>query len=220
MKRFSILAMMYLLVTGSAMAATSAPKTGTDSLRHFFREVNSFSARFKQVVLDETQSPKLLIDCSSVSEEASAEVVLASVLLKAGVVERDEFEGGFREVLNFGHTIGHALEAASEYSMGHGSAVAAGMLAESRMGERMGVTRAGTTDRLTEVLRRAVGTPAPSGSEEAARGYLASDKKAREGRPRYVLLDRIGKVSGDGSWSREVPDALVEEALASLYYRP
>ena len=56
MKRLLMLAMLLLLSTGSALAATNAPKSGTDSLRRFFHEVNSFSARFKQVVLDETQN--------------------------------------------------------------------------------------------------------------------------------------------------------------------
>jgi len=56
MKRFSIVAVVCLLGMGSPMAATSTPKTGIESLRQFFREVNSFSARFKQVVLDDTQN--------------------------------------------------------------------------------------------------------------------------------------------------------------------
>lgn len=153
-------------------------------------------------------------------EEASAEVVLASVRLKAGVVERDEFEGGLRQILNFGHTIGHALEAASAYSMGHGSAVAAGMLAESRLGERLAVTQAGTTERLADLLRRVVGDVAPTGTAESARSYLSSDKKVRGGRARYVLLERIGKAVGEGGWSHSVPDPLVEDVLASLYFRP
>jgi outer membrane lipoprotein carrier protein len=57
MKRLLILAVMSLLGMGSAMAATNEPKSGADSLRHFFREVNNFSARFKQVVLDESLKP-------------------------------------------------------------------------------------------------------------------------------------------------------------------
>ena len=152
--------------------------------------------------------------------EASADVVLASVRLKAGVVARDEFEGGLRQILNFGHTVGHALEAASAYALGHGSAVAAGMLAESRIGERMGVTAQGTTERLASVLRRVVGDVEPSGTAESARSYLSSDKKARGGQARYVLLERIGKAAGEGGWSHSVPDPLVDDVLASLYFRP
>ena len=57
MKRLLILAVMFLLGMSSAMAATNAPKSGADSLRRFFHEVNSFSARFKQVVLDESLKP-------------------------------------------------------------------------------------------------------------------------------------------------------------------
>lgn len=57
MQRLLILAMMFLLATGNAIAATSTPKSGADSLRRFFHDVNSFSARFKQVVLDESLKP-------------------------------------------------------------------------------------------------------------------------------------------------------------------
>ena len=57
MNRLLILAVMFLLGMGSAMAATNEPKSGADSLRQFFREVNSFSARFEQVVLDESLKP-------------------------------------------------------------------------------------------------------------------------------------------------------------------
>jgi 3-dehydroquinate synthase len=152
--------------------------------------------------------------------EAAVEVILGSVRLKAGVVERDEFEGGFREVLNFGHTIGHALEAASKYGLGHGSAVAAGMLAESTIGERMGITKPGTTGRLNDVLRLLLGDVIPMGDADTARQYLSSDKKARAGQARFVLLERIGRAAGEDGWAHPVPGPLVDEVLSSLYDRP
>ena len=80
----------------------------------------------------EGEAPDLLAADPAVAGPA----VARSVQLKAEVVSEDEFEGGYRQILNFGHTLGHALEAASEYALGHGSAVALGMLMETRLGER------------------------------------------------------------------------------------
>ena len=144
--------------------------------------------------------------------------VARSVVLKAGVVSEDEFEGGYRQILNFGHTLGHALEAASEYALGHGSAVALGMLMETRLGERLGVTEAGTLRRLKTVLEELLGPLAWSGTDaESAVRYLRTDKKVRAGRPRVVLLRRLGEVDPGQGWSHEVPwETLAEELAAGL----
>jgi len=150
--------------------------------------------------------------------EAEA-VVERSVTLKAGVVEQDEFEGGYRQVLNFGHTVGHAIEAGAAYTIGHGTAVALGMLAEAEIGERLGVTAAGTRARLDDVLRRIVPLEAPRVALSAALAYLGHDKKARGGRARFVLLEGIGSVSGGDGWSREVPDDVVHDVVTRMLTR-
>jgi 3-dehydroquinate synthase len=144
--------------------------------------------------------------------------VARSVQLKAAVVSEDEFEGGYRQILNFGHTLGHALEAASAYALGHGSAVALGMLMETRLGERLGVTEAGTFGTLKRAMESLLG-PLDGGSvdPEAAVRYLRTDKKVRGGRPRVVLLRRLGEVDPGQGWSHEVPEeALAEELAAGL----
>lgn len=141
------------------------------------------------------------------------EVVTRSVEIKADIVSRDEFEGGLRQVLNFGHTIGHALEAASEFALGHGSAVALGMLAEAEAGERLGVTEAGTRARLGALLDRLLPADLAVPSADAASDFLGQDKKAREGRARYVLLRRIGEVAEGDGWSHDLPDEVVLEVL-------
>jgi 3-dehydroquinate synthase len=150
---------------------------------------------------------------------ASAEVVEGSVRLKRDVVQRDERETGERRILNFGHTLAHALESVSRFGVPHGDAVAIGMVLEARLGERRGVTLAGTADRLTSVLRALelpVALPAgvdPVALVEATR----SDKKAASGAVRYVLLRTVGEVDpGDGSWVHSVPDAEVLELLRTL----
>ena len=134
-----------------------------------------------------------------------AELIQRSVEIKSAVVMRDPGERGERAVLNFGHTIGHALETATAYRMSHGHAVARGMIAEAALGESFGVTDAGTAARLKKILED-IGLPSDMPDELDAEEVMlltAADKKARAGRPRYVLLERIGLVArpADGSWT-------------------
>ncbi len=149
--------------------------------------------------------------------EAVHAAVLRSVELKAAIVSADEREAGLRQALNFGHTLGHAMEAASGYGMGHGSAVAAGMVLEARVGERMGITTEGTAARIAAVLGAfALGNIPPTARVSALLGYLSADKKARQGEARFVLLARVGEIARSGdAWSHRVPLAVVEEVFAA-----
>lgn len=140
------------------------------------------------------------------------------IRIKADVVSIDPTEKALREVLNFGHTAGHALEVLSGYRILHGRAVAAGMRIEAHLGEAAGVTEEGTAARLETVLTACGLASLPSETPPTARALLeaaASDKKARRGRTRWVLLERIGSVAPapDGSWSHVLP---AEEAAAWL----
>jgi 3-dehydroquinate synthase len=146
---------------------------------------------------------------------ATATLVARSVELKSGVVGRDEREGGLRQILNFGHTLGHALEAATEFALPHGSAVATGMVLEARIGEALGVTREGTARELARVLEALeLPTSPPDGlSTEAVLAWTGRDKKVRSGRPRYVLLREVGEVDPGDNWGHAVPRDLVARAL-------
>lgn len=143
-----------------------------------------------------------------------------SVGIKLGVVESDPREAGPRKLLNFGHTIAHAIELISNFEVLHGEAVAIGMVAEALLGERLGVTETGTADALStavEVLGLPMRLPAgmaPAGVVDATR----TDKKARAGLVEYALIERIGAGSAgcDGRWSHPVADAVVVEVLAGL----
>lgn len=150
-------------------------------------------------------------------DPAAAEAaVLRSIEIKADVVSADEREAGRREILNFGHTLGHALEAASGYRLPHGSAVSVGMVLEARLGEDLGITEAGTAHRLAEVLARfdlPVRPPGPFASGQVA-DLLLRDKKVREGRVRIVLLEALGRVARDGGWARTVSVEDLGRALA------
>jgi 3-dehydroquinate synthase len=148
---------------------------------------------------------------------ASRWAVRRSVELKAGVVSRDERESGLREILNFGHTLGHAIEAESRFEIPHGSAVAVGMVLEARIGEAMGVTASGTADRLAEALRAMeLPTELPSGMDpDRVLGWTGADKKARGGEVRYVQIAAVGSVHRDRNWARPVAPDLVREVLAT-----
>lgn len=143
--------------------------------------------------------------------------ILRSVEIKAEVVGRDEREAGPRKTLNFGHTLGHAVEAVSGYRILHGEAVAIGMVLEAQLGERLEITAPGTAARLVEVLS-AAGLPIrrPEGMDAAAvLAATRSDKKARRGRVEYSLIEKIGVSSPgpDGRWGWPVEDGDVEAIL-------
>jgi 3-dehydroquinate synthase len=126
-----------------------------------------------------------------------AELVRRCVAIKGAVVGRDPEESGRRAVLNFGHTVGHALEQLSGYELLHGDAVAAGMRVEARVGEALGVTRPGTAARLAGVLD-ACGHRSRPEADRAADEVLAAarvDKKARDGTVRTVLLAEPGQAA-------------------------
>ncbi len=153
---------------------------------------------------------------------ATGALVMRSVELKAHVVGEDEREAGMRQILNFGHTLGHALEAESEFRLPHGSAVAIGMVLEAQLGERLGVTERGISGRIAEVLDRAeLPTRAPGRPDpETVLKLLSRDKKARSGISRYVLLARIGRVDRRHGWSWELTRPIIEEFLASVFPGP
>jgi len=144
--------------------------------------------------------------------DAAAQAVFRSVELKADVVGADEFEGGLRQILNFGHTLGHAIEAASKFEIGHGSAVGLGMLLEAQLGEEMGVTERGTRAKLAAPLARLLG-PMPVFDPEAVVPYLKSDKKVRGGEIRVVLLKRLGEADKGDGWSHAVPERTLRDLL-------
>ncbi len=146
--------------------------------------------------------------------EAVEEAVVRSVEIKAAVVSEDEFEGGRRRILNFGHTVAHALELDSSYTMPHGDAVAAGMVIEARIGELLGITQRGTAARVAELVR-ALELPVDAavvgrGRELAA--FMASDKKTLRGVVQMVRLEELGCV-GSGS---ETTVAISDEELPLL----
>ena len=133
-------------------------------------------------------------------------LVVRSIEIKTAVVSGDPLEHGHRAVLNFGHTVGHAIEHASGYAVGHGRAIASGMVVEAGLGEAMGITRHGTAARLEEATRALDMPPLPALDPHAILRAAGVDKKNRAGAVRCTLLRAIGEVAraADGSWTHEV----------------
>ena len=149
-------------------------------------------------------------------ERALTGLIAESVRIKASIVARDERENGLRKVLNFGHTIGHAIESASNYRLLHGEAVAIGMALEAALAERIGLAQAGTADRIRGALD-AIGLPSafPALEPGAVLAATKTDKKARAGRVEYALPTGIGAMAGESSaWGIPVDDEQVAAVLA------
>ncbi len=148
--------------------------------------------------------------------EALERVVATSVELKARVVSEDEREGGVRRTLNFGHTLAHALEAVTRFALSHGEAVAIGMVLEARLGERLGITEAGTAGALAGILGRLeLPTRIPVGVDPVGVLHATrTDKKSAGGAVRYALIERLGRADrAGGGWARPVSDEVVLEIL-------
>lgn len=161
-------------------------------------------------------SLRSLVDPTRAGDRAMHDVIARSVSIKASVVSEDEREAGRRKILNFGHTIGHAVELLSGFQLLHGEAVAIGMVIESLLAERVGIAEKGTGRRVRDAVSRA-GLPVtiPPGIEASAIiASTHSDKKARRGAVEYALPTRIGAMTAAGSgWSVPIADADVRAVL-------
>jgi 3-dehydroquinate synthase len=134
--------------------------------------------------------------------------------IKAEVVSKDEREAGLRAILNYGHTIGHALEAASGYAgLTHGEGVAIGMVGAAMLGEALGTARdvVKTTRRLLQAFQLPVHL-AGEWSEDELLELMRRDKKARGGAYTFVLPERIGAVRV----VRGVPEEAIRRVLRRL----
>jgi 3-dehydroquinate synthase len=139
--------------------------------------------------------------------------------IKAAVVEADPFEKNQRRILNYGHTIGHAVESASNYKLLHGEAVAIGIIGAGLIEEQLGLAAPPRLARIKAVLEK-LGVPTtipPYIKKQEAIELLRHDKKAVSGWPRFVLLDAIGSVRTDnGQYALEVRPEVVLSAIDKI----
>jgi len=146
-------------------------------------------------------------------------LVRRSVEIKAAVVAQDEREQGRRAILNFGHTVGHAIESTSKYEVLHGEAVSIGMVYEGRLAESLGIAAAGTARRITSVLERLhLPIERPDGSHvDELLAAMRADKKVRAGEIRLALPKTIGTAHGsDGEgWTVAVGEEAIRQVLVN-----
>ncbi|MGI9454997.1 MAG: 3-dehydroquinate synthase family protein, partial [Aeoliella sp.] len=168
------------------------------------------------VILDEQFFAYLETNLAAINardEKVLTQIVERSCRLKADVVEADELEqSGRRAILNYGHTFGHAFEAATHYGeLLHGEAIAIGMVCASRLAEQMGRVDSECTDRQI-ALFRGLGLPTepPEIDPEESMRLMWHDKKVADGQIRFVLPKRLGEVE----LVDEAPPTKVVEVLA------
>ncbi|MGQ0647069.1 MAG: 3-dehydroquinate synthase [Gemmatimonadaceae bacterium] len=146
--------------------------------------------------------------------EEMTDLVATSVRLKAAVVANDERERGLRQILNFGHTVGHALEVATDFDMLHGEAIAIGMCVEARLADRVRVSATPIGDTIRESIET-LGLPARLPSSVTPQQMLDCmrlDKKARAGTLVFALPRGIG-VMANPERGIEVEARIVEDVL-------
>ncbi len=153
------------------------------------------------------------------SQDGLARVISASCRIKAEVVRRDERESGLRMVLNFGHTLAHAIEAVRGYGkLLHGEAVAIGMAFAGELGEVLGVTERGIAARLRDLIA-SYGLPVSLAGRIPARSLLRAmerDKKRGPRGLRWVLLSRIGRTEIRDDVPRELVRRSIERFAAGV----
>ncbi len=180
-----------------------------EAIKEFFTSDADAIEEVKKINLDDPLS----------TGAALSDVVCRSIGIKVDVAMRDEREENERRILNFGHTIGHALELLSKYTILHGYAVAYGILVESKISELLGILPAQDRKSVADYLAHFGVTPEPIKKFASADIIAATkgDKKVRAKSPHYVLLEKIGAVyKKDGQFAHAVEDAVVERALASF----
>jgi 3-dehydroquinate synthase len=148
----------------------------------------------------------------SLDEQVLEKTVARSAEIKADVVGKDELDLGLRNILNCGHTIGHAVESASELKIWHGEAVAIGLMVEARISNKLGMMDNDEVERLGNMLEKA---GLPTGLPELASDKLLEtmkhDKKVTDGKIRFALPKNIG----EAFITDDVSDSIIKKALVN-----
>jgi len=147
-------------------------------------------------------------------------IAMTNCRIKASVVQEDPTEKNKRRILNYGHTIGHAVESASGFELLHGECVGLGMIAAGKLEELMGLVQDDRLERIKSLLEK-LGIPIkiPAGlKKDSLIELLHTDKKAVDKWPRFVLLESLGTtLCRDGQWAHDISRNSVEKCLDGLY---
>jgi 3-dehydroquinate synthase len=145
----------------------------------------------------------------SLDAEVLEKIVSESARIKGEVVEKDEMDLGIRHILNLGHTVGHAIESASDFSIRHGQGVALGMLAAGKIANKLDMFSKGELSRLKSLIEKAdLPTEIPHLDMQEVMEAVRQDKKTVEGKIQVVLPRAIGDVS-----IFEISPSLIEQVL-------
>jgi 3-dehydroquinate synthase len=147
-------------------------------------------------------------------------IAVSNCRIKGAVVEEDPTEKNKRRILNYGHTIGHAVESASNYKLLHGEAVAIGIIAAAKIEEEMGLLKDERLTRIKNILAKLDMPATIPGDIQKGEviDIMKHDKKAVTGRPKFVLLEKIGKtLCKNGEYAHDIPKEVLEKTLKELY---
>lgn len=152
-------------------------------------------------------------DVLSLEQEAAVHMIARSCEIKAAVVSQDEKESGLRRILNFGHTMAHAIEKETGYlRYNHGEAVAIGMVGAADISARLGMIDAADVARVTSLIERLhLPTVAEGCTVDAMYQDIFHDKKTINGKVNWVLMKGIGEVT----CRNDVPEDIVRAAMAA-----
>ncbi len=193
-----------LTISDTDTLKTLSPRELSDGLAEVIKHGVILDGEFFSYLEDNLDKIKAFDD------GALVETVARSAEIKAGVVEKDELDLGPRNILNYGHTVGHAIEAVSGLKIWHGEAVAIGMLAEARISNMMGRLNDAELKRLKTIIV-AAGLPTGLPALEKAKLIQAMkhDKKNQAGKIKFVLPEKIGQVF----ITDEVDPSIIEKGL-------
>jgi 3-dehydroquinate synthase len=152
----------------------------------------------------------------SYDKEALTHIIKRGCEIKAEVVEKDEKESNLRKILNFGHTIGHAVENLSEYKISHGEAISIGMIAEGKIAIEMGIWNQDELSRLEDLIKKAgLPTEVPEYmSADKIVDAMKLDKKSRGGSIEMVLPEKIGSmVTIDKSYGIKINETVINSVI-------
>ncbi len=198
-----------LVVADPDVLVTIAPSLLRDSCG----EIVKHAAIADRTMLDDiTESP--LID-THLDLDRICDIVARNIDIKRAVVEQDERESGLRQTLNFGHTIGHAIEASSNYRLGHGTCVGMGMMAISRASEALSWSEPGVCDAIGAALDSCGLPTTASADADTILSFALHDKKRTSEGVNLAIVDKLGHAVcrhvGSGEFERIVKMALRED---------
>lgn len=180
------------------------------------REIkNGFAEIIKYAVIrDEELFEFLEENCLSLKLEGYEKIIRRACEIKAEIVEKDEREKELRKILNYGHTIGHAIETAENYKISHGEAVGLGMVYEGMISVKLGLLSEKEIKRQNQLIKSFGLSVVYKGDVDRLIEIMRRDKKNKSGEIHFILPIKIGKVKEkDGQISFPVEESIIKECL-------